>query len=120
MQRRLFMGKKSVKPVERWKKTASNSWIIAWKGECSTCGRYKLKMTEAYLDGLVADGSSEPGPPRQVSKSNWQQDDFFLHTKDPGPPLVTQRVVDLFTRLKIKGVSLVDNGKLFIFEEDKG
>ena len=62
-------------------------------------------MTEAYLDGLVTDGSAKPSPPREVSKKSWQGDDFFLHTKDPGPPIVTQKVVDLFKELNVKGVA---------------
>jgi hypothetical protein len=76
-----------------------------WISEvCEQCGLRAWERTSAGTRAEIALAFGEPAPPRQVYRGSWSGDDFF-RLDDPGPPLVTERVKDVFERLPVKEVS---------------
>lgn len=67
-------------------------WLRHIKGEvCSICGRPKPKLMDFGTWLAEIDGDTPPQP-RQVFSETWHGEDFF-YLSEPGPPLITERVV---------------------------
>lgn len=79
----------------------SGWWEYA--GTCEGCSRPIWKHTDRVSAALSSVLKGEIGPPREVKKETWNEDDIFL-LDDPGPPVVTQAFVDVFERSKVTGV----------------
>jgi hypothetical protein len=79
---------------------------IWWTSEyCDDCGLRTWDRTDMGTEAEVALALDEPAPARQVYRSSWSGHDFF-RLEDPGPPLVTERVKELFEHLPVKDVAL--------------
>jgi hypothetical protein len=77
-----------------------------WTSEtCTACGVTTWSPTPDGVAAQMAVITGEEVTPRQVYASSWNGEDVF-RLPDPGPPVVTQRFVDVLDRLAVKGVSL--------------
>jgi hypothetical protein len=80
----------------------SGWWQYA--GACPACGRPRWEHTDRVGYGLGAAITGKVGPPRQIARGTWDGSHVFM-TDDPGPPLVTESVVQLFERQHVKDVA---------------
>jgi hypothetical protein len=78
---------------------------VWWTSEyCEACGVRTWESTDAGFDAEMAIALGNPAPPRKVYRGSWSGQDVFRF-EDPGPPLVTERVKDVFEGLPVKEVS---------------
>ena len=76
-----------------------------WTSEyCEACGVRSWESTDEGFDAEMSIAVGEPAPPRQLYRGSWSGHEFFRF-EDPGPPLVTERVRDVFERLSVREVS---------------
>lgn len=71
-----------------------------WKniGPCRTCGQPQWSTTPRVLEWASARVAGAMTVPRTVYEESWKGQDIFC-LPEPGPPLVTQRFVDIIESL---------------------
>lgn len=72
--------------------------------KCEACGVTYWNRTDIGADAEMAVALGDPAPPRQVYRSSWSGHDLF-RLQDPGPPLGTERVKEVFESLPVKDVT---------------
>lgn len=78
---------------------------VWWTSEyCEACGVRTWESTDEGFDAEMDIAFGRPAPPRQVYRGSWSGQDVF-RLEDPGPPLVTERVKDVFEGVPVKEVS---------------
>jgi hypothetical protein len=78
---------------------------IWWTSDvCDECGLRVWESTDIGGEAELAVALGDPAPPRQVYRSSWSGDDLF-RLEDPGPPLVTERVTQVFAGASVEGVT---------------
>ena len=76
-----------------------------WRSEyCEECGLRTWERTSEGTRAEIALSFGEPASPREVYSSSWSGHHFF-RLEDPGPPLVTERVTEVFEHLPVKEVA---------------
>jgi hypothetical protein len=71
---------------------------------CEGCGVTYWERTELGGEASMAVALGEAAPPREVYRSSWSGHDLFT-LQDPGPPLATERTMQVFTELSVKEVT---------------
>lgn len=77
-----------------------------WKpsGTCATCGESAWEMSPELLLATQTD-RWEKVPPRAVYSDAWPGVDVFL-LKDPGPPMITGRTLEVLQALEVPDVTI--------------
>lgn len=82
--------------------SAGSGWLKRI-GVCDGCHQTLWEYTSKLAEGITAAAKGKVGPPRSVYFSSWDGEDVF-NLDDGGPPVVTQRFVDLVKKLNLKAV----------------
>lgn len=78
-----------------------------WKksGICKTCGQPIFDITPKVLEWASARVIGTVTTPRSVYEDSWKGQDIF-YLPEPGPPIITQKFVDIIKNLGISNVIL--------------